>query len=293
MTIDSSPALDWASLGQAFASAYEELDVNDYLNAHSRDEEPPPPVEVVDADEPEGADELRAACLRPVEHLRTYFPHEASDFTPWVAKNLDRVRRAAWMAKPLTLVGTEQKIAGYRIDVLAKTQVDGCDRFVVIENQLERTDADHLGRLITCAAEVNASHAIWISTEFREEHLKVIDALQHNAGGCIFIPLIIDGANMYSEGGKGYANFQFISPPTYSTPDDHLREKLHDCLRKTHEAWLALHRMKNIAELYPGVDFSRYRHLIQEMGLWGYYTDELADALLEVIPKERRTRSTS
>ncbi|MYU06148.1 hypothetical protein GTY81_20160 [Streptomyces sp. SID8366] len=104
----------------------------------------------MDAEEPEGTDEHRREWLRPIEDIRSFFRHEAASFTPWLADRLHLIRDAAWLSHPLTLVGTEQKIAGYRIDILAKTLVDDRERFVVIENQLERTDADHLGRLITC-----------------------------------------------------------------------------------------------------------------------------------------------
>ncbi|MFG2195855.1 hypothetical protein [Streptomyces sp. NPDC048639] len=178
MMTDSTPALDWASLGQAFASAYAEFEANDLLHAASSEE--CTGLEIVDAEEPEGVVEEREAWLREVTNFREYFPHEAADLTPYIAEALRDVQRAARIDNPLTLVGTEQKLGGYRIDILAKTQVGSIDRFVVIENQLEKSDADHLGRLISCAAEVNASHAVWICTEFRPEHLKVMDALRRD-----------------------------------------------------------------------------------------------------------------
>ncbi|MDJ0344887.1 hypothetical protein QMK19_30455, partial [Streptomyces sp. H10-C2] len=153
--------------------------------------------------------------LRPVEDLRSFFPHEASNLTPWIAKRLQIIRRAAWFENPLTLVGTEQKIAGYRIDILAKTLVGDRERFVVIENQMERTDADHLGRLITCAATVEASHAVWITTEFRDDHLKVMEALQRNHRDCSFIPLVIDGAFLDAEGS---ASFKIGDPANLLKP---------------------------------------------------------------------------
>ncbi|MGC0328122.1 hypothetical protein RKD23_001112 [Streptomyces sp. SAI-170] len=284
MTIDASPALDWTLLGQSFAAAHTELECSDYLlHDEGRTEEEVEPA-IVDAAEPEGTDEKRAQWLRPVENIRNYFGHEAADFTPWLAERLYILERAAWFENPLTLVGTEQKIAGYRIDILAKTQVDGRDRFVVIENQLERTDADHLGRLITCAAEVNASHAVWISTEFRDDHLKVMEALQRHHSECSFIPLLINGA--LTEGNR--ANFDLVPPPTYPSPDDHLRERLHLALRQAREIHVTLQRVATLITANPEADFSRYRHLVTEAGLWSYHADGLADRLLEVIPEKRR-----
>lgn len=291
MTIDSSPALDWAHLGQAFADAHAQMDGNDYLAADHGAEsiEPPTDLSVVDAEEREDADVLRSVWLQDVEDVRDFFPHEAHDFTPWVAENLHRVESAAGMDKPLTLVATEQKIGGYRIDVLAKTEVDGRDRFVVIENQLERTDADHLGRLISCAAEVKASYAIWISTHFRDEHLKVIEALQRSYAECAFVPLLIDGART----GKDLANFQLVNPPTYASPDDYLREKLWSCVRQAEGNYRTFQRVWGLMEEHQDVDFSRYRHLIEEAGYWSCKTDATIDLLLEEVPTARRTRSVT
>ncbi|MFE1199595.1 hypothetical protein ACFW6E_43980 [Streptomyces olivaceoviridis] len=294
MTTDTEPAVDWTFLGRSFADAYAELDANDYLGTSQGGEHedvPEPAVPepaVVDADEPEGTDQLRQVWLRPVEDVRRFFAHEAAAFTPWLAKNLARIEQAAWFSNPLTLVGTEQKIAGYRIDILAKTLVDDRERFVVIENQLERTDADHLGRLITCAAEVKASHAIWITKEFRDDHLKVMEALRRNHRDCDFIPLVIDGAVVNAEGA---ADFRLVAPPTYSSPDDHLREKLHEALRKAQEVNITLWRLESLMYRHPDVDFSRYHDIVMETGWWNYLADQTVDELLERIPEERRKRT--
>ncbi|QNA72111.1 hypothetical protein C8250_009535 [Streptomyces sp. So13.3] len=288
MTMDTAPAVDWTSLGQSFADAYSELDANDYLGTLDTEiQEDLPEPAVVDAEEPDGTDKLRQVWLRPVEDLRSFFPHEASNLTPWIAKRLQIIRRAAWFENPLTLVGTEQKIAGYRIDILAKTLVGDRERFVVIENQMERTDADHLGRLITCAATVEASHAVWITTEFRDDHLKVMEALQRNHRDCSFIPLVIDGAFLDAEGS---ASFKLVIPPTYSSPDDHLREKLHEALRQAQEVNYTLDRLAGLVAKHPDVDFSRYRDTIEESGWWSNRADRRVDKLLEAIPVERRKR---
>ncbi|MFJ6438644.1 hypothetical protein [Streptomyces sp. NPDC091416] len=289
MTTDAAPAVDWPSLGQSFADSYAQFEANDYLGSQDeqRNGTVPEPA-VVDAEEPECADELRQAWLRPVENLRSFFAHEAANFTPWLAQRLQLIAKAARFDNPLTLVGTEQRIAGYRIDILAKTLVDGHERFVVVENQLERTDADHLGRLITCAAEVNASHAIWVTTEFRDDHLKVMDALQRNHKDCAFIPLVIDGAIVDD---KGSANFKLVTPPTYSSPEDHLREKLQESLRKAQEVHHTLERLERLLSAHPDVDFSRYRGIVEETGWWSYLADQRGDRLLERIPEERRKRA--
>ncbi len=276
-------AFDAAALGRLFDSALTEWDALSLLGG-TEEPEPAPEIEVVDAPEPEGTDENRANWLRPAERIRDWFAHEATDLTPWVAKNLNRVSQALNMEAPLTLVGTEQKIAGYRIDVLAKTQVDGQDRFVVIENQLERSDADHLGRLITCAAETKASHAIWIGVDFRPDHLRVMEALGGSMD-CQFHALTLDAVTA----SKGNAYIHLVIPETYESPDDHMREVLHRGLRAAHLNYLTLKRVGWIRQSFPEADFTRYRELIKAMGLWSYFTDGLADDLLEEMPNSRLT----
>lgn len=286
---DAPPVPDWTQLGQAFSDAYTEIDAGSLLH---RDESPsetpepePTPVDaIVDASEPAGTEQARKHWLTEIGEIRGWFAHEATNFTPWVAKNLYRVREAARIEHPLELIGTEQRIAGYRIDVLAKTLVDGQSRPVVIENQLERSDADHLGRLITCAAEVEASHAIWIGVDFRDDHLKVMEALRHSMD-CRFIPLVIDGLRLSDK----TALFQLTSPPTFSTPADPMREKLHACLRAARDNAINMQRFAHIVRNHPGVAFTRYRAIIEELGYWSYMTDNGVDQVLEKIAEQRPT----
>ncbi|MEW9521249.1 hypothetical protein [Streptomyces tubercidicus] len=284
MMTNSTPALDWASLGQAFASAYAEFEANDFLHAARTDE--PTGLEVVDAEEPEGVDDARHIWLREVTDFRDYFPHEAADFTPYIADTLEGVQRAARIENPLTLVGAEQEIGGYRIDILAKTRIGSADRFVVIENQLERSDADHLGRLISCAAEVNASHAVWICAEFRHEHLKVMDALRRDSAGCVYVPLVLEGART-----KGsMAQFDLAIPETYPTPGDPMREKVHSFMRQAQATQLALIKAWSIIGDNPGVDFSQYRPLLSDLKYWSRENGELIEKMLKSVPAQRRTR---
>jgi hypothetical protein len=106
-------------------------------------------------------------------HLRRIWKNEAYDFTPWLAENLERIGEAVGLE--LEFEAKEVSVGPYCADILAKDT--GTDKFVVIENQLEKTDHDHLGKCITYASVLDASAIIWIASKFTEEHKKALDWL--------------------------------------------------------------------------------------------------------------------
>jgi hypothetical protein len=104
---------------------------------------------------------------------REKWKHEASDFTPWLAQHIDELNAA--LGLELEVENTEVAVGPYSADILAKDI--GTNKYVVIENQLEKTNHDHLGKSITYASVLDASTVIWIATDFTEEHQKALDWL--------------------------------------------------------------------------------------------------------------------
>lgn len=105
--------------------------------------------------------------------VRTIWQHEASDFTPWLADNLDMLGDA--LGVELEFVEKEASVGGFSLDILAR---DANDRsVVVIENQFGTTDHSHLGQLLAYAAGFNAAKIIWVTEDFRDEHRDALDWL--------------------------------------------------------------------------------------------------------------------
>lgn len=109
--------------------------------------------------------------LQPVP-LREAWPHEARDFSAWLSENLDALSEK--LDFELTLVEKDKVVGSFVIDVLAE---DEAGDYVVIENQLEKTDHDHLGKVITYMSSLDAKTGIWVTSEPRDEHRRAIDWL--------------------------------------------------------------------------------------------------------------------
>ncbi len=117
--------------------------------------------------------EKNLGTLEEIDDLRTVWPKEASDFTPWLAANIGRLSKAVGI--DIDLEETESAVGDFSVDIFAVDADTG--RKIVIENQLEATDHDHLGKLITYASGKAADLVIWIVKKAREEHRAAIEWL--------------------------------------------------------------------------------------------------------------------
>lgn len=107
--------------------------------------------------------------------LREIWASEASDFTPWLAREDNLEILGDTLGIDLELEAQEKSVGPFRADILCKDM--GTDAWVLVENQLERTDHGHLGQLLTYASGLSAVTIVWIAARFTEEHRSTLDWL--------------------------------------------------------------------------------------------------------------------
>ena len=111
--------------------------------------------------------------------LRDFWPNEAADFTPWLKSEGNLPLLGEAIGLNLELVGSEVPVGPYSADIVCLDVDD--QRHVVIENQLEQSDHNHLGQLLTYAAGLgDASTVVWIAREFTEQHRAALDWLNRS-----------------------------------------------------------------------------------------------------------------
>ena len=111
-------------------------------------------------------------------NIRELWEHEQYNFSNWLAKdeNIELLNETVGLT--LTDIDKEVYVGSYRCDLVAVDETTGIK--VIIENQLEATNHDHLGKIITYASGLDANVVIWIVKEAREEHKSAIEWLNNN-----------------------------------------------------------------------------------------------------------------
>ncbi|MSQ28172.1 MAG: DUF4268 domain-containing protein [Dehalococcoidia bacterium] len=107
--------------------------------------------------------------------LRNAWQGEATDFTPWLAQSENISLLGDAIGVELEVESQEKSVGPFRADILCKDTVT--NHYVLIENQLERTDHTHMGQLITYTAGLEAVTIIWVASRFTEEHRAALDWL--------------------------------------------------------------------------------------------------------------------
>lgn len=114
--------------------------------------------------------------------LRDAFRHEAYDFTRWLEENIDALNDCLDIT--LGNAQREQAAGDFSVDLVAE---DESGATVIIENQLERSNHDHLGKVITYVVAMEAKAAVWIVADPRPEHVSAITWLNESASASFYL----------------------------------------------------------------------------------------------------------
>ena len=117
---------------------------------------------------------MKLGKLKEID-IRTVWLHEQYDFSKWLAQDENIQELGDSLNLSLTDVETETSVGNFRCDILAKDELTG--KMVLIENQLEATNHDHLGKIITYASGLDAAVVVWIVASARDEHAAAIEWL--------------------------------------------------------------------------------------------------------------------
>lgn len=150
--------------------------------------------------------------IEPVP-LRDIWRDEARDFTPWLASEEGLAALGEILGMELALVATESAVGGYRADILAKLAAgeEEEEHLVIIENQLDITNHDHLGKIITYAAGHEAVSLVWLAADFRDEHRQALDWLNEHFTGISCFGLQITAVRIGDS--PAAPQFKLISSP--------------------------------------------------------------------------------
>ena len=111
--------------------------------------------------------------------LREVWRHEALDFTRWLAGKENIALLSKEIGIDIEVIETEMSVGRYNVDIYARDTES--NKKIVIENQLENTNHDHLGKMLVYAAGLDADIAIWIVKDVNEEHRQAVEWLNDNS----------------------------------------------------------------------------------------------------------------
>lgn len=117
---------------------------------------------------------MKLGKLKEID-IRNVWAHEQYDFSVWLATEENIKELGDTLNLSLSDIETEKFVGSYRCDILCKDELTG--KTVLIENQLEPTNHDHLRKIITYASGLYASVVVWIVASAKEEHASAIEWL--------------------------------------------------------------------------------------------------------------------
>lgn len=158
------------------------------------------------------------------------------DFTPWLSQDDNINLLADAVGLEITVDETESSVGDFNVDIYASET--GTDRKIIIENQLEDTNHDHLGKLITYASGKSADVVIWVVKHAREEHKAAIEWLNNHTDDKI--GFFLCEIKLYKIGNSEPAvKFEVIEKPNDWTKEVKKNESINGTQQQRYDYWVA------------------------------------------------------
>jgi len=195
--------------------------------------------------------------------LREVWKREDPDFTRWLQENLDLLNEVI----DLSLSGAEreQPAGSFSVDLVAE---DEGGNPVVIENQLEKSDHDHLGKIITYVAAIDAKAAVWIVADPRPEHVGAVSWLNQSSPVAFYL-LKVEAVKI--EGSPAAPLLTLIVGPSEETRGaGETRKELAERYVIRHRFWTEfLERAKEKTKLHSNISPSQHNWIGTSAGQRG------------------------
>lgn len=178
---------------------------------------------------------INLSKLEEIKNLRTIWPHEALDFTPWLSQDDNISLLSDAIGIDITVDETESSVGDFNVDIFASET--GTDRKIIIENQLEDTNHDHLGKLITYASGKSADLIVWVVKHAREEHKSAIEWLNNHTDENI--GFFLCEIKLYRIGNSQPAvKFEVIEKPNDWTKEMKKNESANQIQQSRYDYWV-------------------------------------------------------
>lgn len=197
--------------------------------------------------------------LKEITDLRSIWKNEATDFTPWLAEDENISILGDAVGLDITVDEQESAVGDFSVDIFAKET--GTDRKIIIENQLEDTNHDHLGKLITYASGKSADIIIWVVKHAREEHRAAIEWLNNHTDENI--GFFLCEIKLYKIGNSEPAvKFEVIEKPNDWAKEIKKKDSMTPTEQARQEYWMAFNEYafqkqnysKNFGKRKPSTD---------------------------------------
>lgn len=154
--------------------------------------------------------EIKLGKLEKIADLRTVWKNEEYDFTPWLARDINIKLLSDEIGIPIKVKKTEAPVGRYSVDILAENE--DTNENIIVENQLEITNHDHLGKILVYGAGYDAKTIIWIVKDANEEHKQAIEWLNEHSDDSINLFLV--KIELFKIGDSEIApHFEIVSQP--------------------------------------------------------------------------------